>query len=359
MFSRFVTGTTRLKKQMITLIIGSILVFAANILSSTPIIPRWLDLAPITMTIALILCTVSIVRYKLFDIASVSVAEVVDNMGDSMIVFDAGGSYAYCNKEATSLFPFLHDLFGSEDLSNIADWPDMLPPKTHFGDNEIKFERADRLSGEMRTYSAMTSLVNDINGRLIGYSLVIRDMTETTKMTRELELLATRDSLTKIANRRYFIEFVTRELVLSSRINLTNTLIMCDIDHFKKINDTYGHYAGDVVLCAVVDTLKAQLRSYDVFARYGGEEFVIFTTSGFGEKTIGQFAQRLCDAVANANIKFDGIAIKVTCSFGVVSIPPGTNYDDAMLAADAAMYMAKNTGRNRIFVGDLPSRKKL
>ena len=175
-----------------------------------------------------------------------------------------------------------------------------------------------------------------------------------TSLIRQLENLATTDSLTGIANRRSFLEKVDREIEMSApgRLNTSNALIMYDIDDFKKVNDTYGHAAGDCVLCAVVEVIKKQLRSYDIIARYGGEEFVIFMPSS-KEESLHKIAKRLCTAIETHEVPYNGGYISVTASFGAVQMPPGSNFTEAMLAVDEAMYKAKHSGKNQVAVGTI------
>ena len=175
-----------------------------------------------------------------------------------------------------------------------------------------------------------------------------------TSLVRQLENLATTDSLTGIANRRSFLEKVEREIEMSApgRLNTSNALIMYDIDDFKKVNDAYGHAAGDCVLCAVVEAVKKQLRSYDIIARYGGEEFVVFMPSS-KEDSLYKIAKRLCSAIEEHEISYTGTRISVTASFGAVQMSPGSNFNDAMLAVDEAMYKAKHNGKNQVVVGNI------
>jgi diguanylate cyclase (GGDEF)-like protein len=127
---------------------------------------------------------------------------------------------------------------------------------------------------------------------------------------------------------------------------------MFDIDKFKNTNDTYGHVAGDYILCAVVDTVKSQLRSYDIIARYGGEEFMIFTNC-IEEESLYRFAERLRESIQNSEYIYEGNVIPTTASFGTVEIYPGDTFEQAMLAVDEAMYQAKHNGRNQVVAGEI------
>jgi diguanylate cyclase (GGDEF)-like protein len=170
--------------------------------------------------------------------------------------------------------------------------------------------------------------------------------------TRELEIASRTDVLTGLYNRRYFVELFELEWGLSSRRKTPLTLLICDIDHFKKINDTYGHPAGDEYLKLISRFIQEVFqRETDVVARYGGEEFVVLLPDRDAEHT-RELAQRLGEKIQSAELDFNGRKIQTTISQGVTScIPaPGMDRDMLLTRADNAMYAAKNAGRNKIVV---------
>jgi len=170
------------------------------------------------------------------------------------------------------------------------------------------------------------------------------------------------DGLTNLYNRRYLEQRLSKELSYARRFRKPLTVLMSDVDFFKKINDNYGHQAGDYCLRQVSDLLTAALRDYDVVARYGGEEFamvLLSTPRGRGAST----AERLRASIESANFSFRGNQIPVTISLGVASYPEDSdNADELIDFADKALYEAKRRGRNQIFLySELPVRasKKL
>jgi diguanylate cyclase (GGDEF)-like protein len=165
------------------------------------------------------------------------------------------------------------------------------------------------------------------------------------------------DGLTNLYNRRYLEQRLSKELSYARRFRRPLTVLMTDVDFFKKLNDSYGHQAGDSALKVVSETLIAGLRDYDVVARYGGEEFAIVLLAT--PKTRGvTTAERLRAAVEAASIVFRGQQIAVTISLGVASFPEDADSaDDLIDAADKALYEAKRRGRNQVCLySELPLR---
>jgi two-component system cell cycle response regulator len=163
---------------------------------------------------------------------------------------------------------------------------------------------------------------------------------------------STRDGLTGIYNRRYFNQRAITELSFAKRHLLWLTLLIFDLDYFKKINDVFGHQNGDRVLTGVTDAVSSILRTEDIFARYGGEEFAIIApgTSYDGGMALGQrVRQRVENEVIFASDSSDK-AIKTTVSIGVVTVAQGAAVEAAAVisAADKNLYEAKNGGRNKV-----------
>jgi diguanylate cyclase (GGDEF)-like protein len=161
---------------------------------------------------------------------------------------------------------------------------------------------------------------------------------------------ARRDGLTGVYNRAYLDEHLAAELAFALRHGTALSLLLLDVDHFKRVNDTYGHLGGDAVLRHVAATLSASVRTEDIVARYGGEEFVVLTR-GIGAPQAMLLAERLREAVAASRPTAGGAAVGVTVSIGVASVAccgPGPVGAQALLAlADHRLYAAKRGGRNR------------
>ena len=166
--------------------------------------------------------------------------------------------------------------------------------------------------------------------------------------TAELTRLATTDSLTALANRRHFIERGNAELERAARYRLPLSILLLDIDHFKQVNDSFGHPAGDRLLQAVAQACQSSARHVDLAGRLGGEEFALLMPET-GAIAAHLAAERLRRAIAAIAPAQSGVLRPVTASFGIATCSAGDSSLDSLLArADAALYRAKNGGRNRV-----------
>lgn len=170
----------------------------------------------------------------------------------------------------------------------------------------------------------------------------------------KMEQLSITDQLTSLKNRMYFNQKLTDMWSCCSKYQVPLSIIMIDLDHFKKINDTYGHIAGDDCLKKVAKVLKFEMRrSTDVVARFGGEEFIVLLPEA-NLQTTTKIANRLLLAIAKIDLILDENPVTVSCSIGVSSAVPHMNINekDLVVAADNAMYKAKQNGRNQCCVAE-------
>ena len=170
-----------------------------------------------------------------------------------------------------------------------------------------------------------------------------------TAARRELHVRATYDSLTSLLNRGAILERLEHEVSRSIRDKTPLGVVIVDLDHFKKINDTYGHLCGDAVIREVADRLRTALRSYDLAGRYGGEEFLILLP-GFDLAQVPRRMDQLLDALRTRPIQVSGEELHLTCSIGATTFRPEhdlPDLHDLLRRADSALYRAKNAGRNR------------
>ena len=188
----------------------------------------------------------------------------------------------------------------------------------------------------------------------IKVQLKIKSLQDRLKESNQALLeLSNTDPLTRLSNRRCLMESLEKEFKRSERSKSPLSFIMLDIDHFKKVNDSYGHQEGDTVLVSLADMLRTHLREYDMAARFGGEEFALVLPDTELVRAV-QVAERIRQS-AN-EMTFPGILknLKLTVSFGVTCFPRGRikTVDDLIRQADYALYNAKGGGRNRVEVMD-------
>lgn len=202
-----------------------------------------------------------------------------------------------------------------------------------------------------RCYVRHSRGLKDATGEYWGRIWFYRDITERKKAEKQLVEMATLDSLTQIANRRFFMEQATKELERAKRYNHPLSMIMFDADYFKNVNDTYGHDVGDEVLKMLAETGRSCLREVDVFGRIGGEEFAVLLP----ETDIGgavQVAERIRSQVEAATVTAQSgqkAQVRITVSLGVSTFGGrAENLEQLLKLADQALYEAKNKGRNRL-----------
>ena len=209
------------------------------------------------------------------------------------------------------------------------------------GENPVT--KADALTEELLQLNNQLAVLSRENTRKN------RELEETNRQLREanrtIEELARKDPLTGAANRRAFNERLRFEAERGVRMNAPLVMVMLDLDHFKRVNDDYGHETGDKVLVAVASLLTKAVRPYDLVARIGGEEIALLLP-GIDLERGFEIAERLRRELAEHAI--DGYPDRITASFGVALLPPGGDPERLMSRADAALYRAKAGGRNRV-----------
>lgn len=246
-----------------------------------------------------------------------------------------------------------------ETVVGVVSERDLVRAITEFGDSLVS-----RPVGEIMTRSVITCTPQDhvvdtlavMNDRRIrhmpvlaeGKPLAMISIREFDHACRQLQIESRTDELTGLANRRYFMEMLNTELSRSQRYDTPLSLAILDIDHFKHVNDTFGHDAGDRVLCELGKILVRELRTFDGIGRLGGEEFAILfpNTSAENAKLA---CQRLIATIRSEEVITDEGTIRFTASFGLTDADSDTPDSRALLkAADKLLYQAKGEGRNRV-----------
>jgi len=285
-------------------------------------------------------------------------AEIVQLAEDAVIVIDSAHRIALFNKGAERMFGYTEKEVKGERL-------DMLMPERfqlqhdvmvdEFGAGNVDAKAMGRRNrqiygrrkdGNEFVASAQIMRLGDKNGRF--FAAVFRDISQNKKTEEELLRLAATDPLTGAYNRREFTILSEREALRSHRYHHPLSLLMLDLDHFKRLNDIYGHTAGDKVLQRFTTLCTNTLRNVDFFGRWGGEEFVALLpeTDIEGASVI---AERLRKIVSENVLTYNDHKINFTVSIGIAQYKDGeVTIDSPLGRADSAVYDAKKAGRNRI-----------
>nr|PZN69476.1 MAG: hypothetical protein DIU55_12920 [Bacillota bacterium] len=265
---------------------------------------------------------------------------LAENVADVIATLDGEGRFVYVSPSARSLLGCAPEELTGRLLSAITGCDALPRPGTVV---ELTVRRPD---GSTRWVEVSTGALPA--GGLDGAVLVcvFRDITERKQLEDDLKQAATTDELTGAHNRRFFVQICEQELLRAGRRSRPTSLVLMDVDHFKRINDRYGHAAGDEVLRRVVEAGRRTLRSEDVIGRIGGDEFAVLLPSTTLEQAV-RVAERLRATCEQLAVETRSGTIRFTMSCGVVEWKPHYGSVEGLLQrADSALYAAKNAGRN-------------
>ncbi len=346
------------RRQTLVIIIGSSIQWFGYVIYLLGLGPAHIDLNPLLLTITLPVYAFGMFKLSLFSLIPVARDKVFEDMRDAVIVLDPESRLVDFNRRCTQLFPKLNNRQIGFPISNLfADYPDVSQvfsgSRSAAGDRSMEIEMAVGDHEANSFFHLSFNPLLDKNGKEIGSILTFTDITSQKKFVKELEEMATIDELTGLHNRRHLMVISEIEMHRYQRNKNPFAILMMDLDHFKAINDTWGHGGGDTVLRAFSTSVKQNIRAMDIFGRYGGEEFMILMPETAKEMAI-ETAHRICRLVENLAVPFETNTIKCTVSIGV-SGTWGRNSDLTFLIqeADKALYAAKHQGRNQAVLGSL------
>ncbi|NBC29322.1 MAG: diguanylate cyclase [Spirochaetes bacterium] len=222
---------------------------------------------------------------------------------------------------------------------DIMRWAERVAADAESRDNDL-LEDFVRLKN---AYARLVRHFNQVTRMSDSYQQTLKELNES------LDAAARQDPLTRLPNRRRMIEHLDAQVERAARYNETFSVVLCDLDRFKNINDTYGHQAGDRVLVLVADALSELLRKGDVCARWGGEEFLLCLphTAVDGARSV---AEKVRAGIETLSIPAGDDEVRPTVSVGISEYTAGATLDDTISQADTAMYAAKHLGRNAVYV---------
>lgn len=280
---------------------------------------------------------------------------LVDNMQDTLVATDHTGRITFASPSIAALLGW-----GAQELVGVR-----VPDIIHKDDREAAINHAAALTeepsepitlrivrsdGEFTWVEAHGHLVKDDAGKVTGSIAVWHDASDSVRREKELRRLAESDPLTGLPNRRE-LHARLEEMMTKRRHGERTAVLFCDIDGLKRINDHYGHEAGDRLLRAVAERIEKTIRTDDLVARLGGDELVVALSRVPDAGNARQAAEKIRAAVSASALVVDGTTVTPTVSVGVVLTRPGDDVQSALDRADDAMYQAKAAGGNRIFAG--------
>ncbi len=305
--------------------------------------------------------TIDVTKFKEIEQKERELAQLVSHSEIAILRVDPEFKIEYFNAAAERLYGYRADEVIGMPAAMFRP-PEMVDHMTPLLDELRQYGRAGSIRTEslhksgrrIPTRIDLSPLRNDV-GEVIGWAAMCLDMSEQARVEQELHRLAATDALTELPNRRSFQERAAREIDRARRYKRPIAVVMADIDHFKRINDEFGHSAGDVVLHEVAEIFRHTLRSSgDLVARMGGEEFAMLLPES-NAAGAEHLAERLRLAVETMEFAHKGRVMPVRCSFGVAEWHPAEDsMDAAMQRADAALYGAKAGGRNRVLMSERP-----
>jgi len=340
------------RPQLVSVACANAIPMTTSFLYLVGVTPEGIDPVPMVCGLSSLLMWWTIESSRLLTIIPIAKETIFHSISDGVIVLDQQGRLVEYNDSCGRMFPMLDRTMLGRPLDDV--WPAMFgspasAPELAEGSQELEVVAGG--DGERFYQMRISPLQQNVKRGIPGTVMIITDITELKLLQKRLEKHAYFDDLTRIFNRRAFFERCEQLFARAEREAVPFTTILFDIDHFKKVNDVYGHHAGDRALVHVVQICDANLTDGMLFGRYGGEEFVLALygqTAEYGKK----FAETLRERIASEPLVVNGKVISITSSFGVADTSghAAESLQDLLRRSDIALYEAKRNGRNRVCV---------
>ncbi len=339
------TSEGKLKTQALLMFSGTLWPVGVNIFYLLGWSPEGLDLTPFGLLVLIICYALAIFKYGVLELQEIIKTTAFSNIVDGIMVIDAKHRIVDFNKSGTLIFPWLilknlgtniSEFKCGQEILNYDQESFVLHMECIDSDKDIEF-RSTKLTD---------------NGRVLGTVYFCRDVTEQRQLLDKLNDLASYDALSQVYNRRKLMEEAEKEAERAVRYYDCLSVLMIDIDHFKLVNDTYGHLAGDEVIYQVALQIKQKIRGIDIVGRYGGEEFVAILSNA-DKESARKIGENIRHAVENLVVEYKDFKIQVTVSVGISTIVndrKALDISSVINQADEAMYRAKDNGRNQVSI---------
>jgi len=276
-----------------------------------------------------------------------------ETASDAILSIDEHGLILMANRAAHDVFEYPGNEIVGLDVRLLlgsgqeGTWEVLARYASH--SEAWKYVESSAVSRSGRKIPFHISISESIRGGRKFYTVIMRDVSQFKAYEEDLQILANTDSLTRLYNRRQLYPILQNELDRAVRKKTPFSVLMIDIDHFKKFNDTYGHAGGDLLLAGFADKMRLVLRQMDSAFRFGGEEFVVLLPETTGQEAMIP-AERIRQRIADSAFPMppEDRPVSVTVSVGIAGYRDGDTVDDVIRRADLAMYAAKSSGRNRV-----------
>ena len=326
------------KTQSLIFLIGSLFPLVFSIVYLFGVTPGEIDPMPLSYMIFSILSFFSVFKYGFLEMKEIVREISFEQINEGIIVTDDIGRVIDFNITAQNIFSWLNKTNIGLNLKDLSS--------SVFTENKTLYE----VLHENRNFEFRTTKIKE-NNKIIGKVYIFQDITDKKTMLTTLQHNAKYDFLSELYNRYEFFELGEIELYKAKRHKRPLAMLMIDIDFFKKVNDTFGHLAGDTVIKEISKIFKNNLRSSDIVGRYGGEEFLVLLSETDIDNSIN-IAEKIRKIIESTQIIYEDKIIKVTISIGISLYLNSEDIDlqELINNADKALYLAKNHGRNRVEV---------